>query len=529
MENSNGTIVPARVESGLLIQATTIVNVMGLMRKLQLPFSCLAMVLALSLPAFVLAESQAAPYYAFSERTALLYDQIMELEIDAAVATSLAIKEEEPDNFAVYHLDNYIDFFRLYLTEDDELLNELLPNRTSRLNKLAQLPESSPWRNYALAEVRLHWAMIRIRFESYYPAFRDINKAHKLLRSNAKNFPDFLATYKDLGLLHAAVGAIPPQFKWAVELFSSLNGKIDDGAKEMKRALTDTSSPFYQETAVLYAFLQLHLQGKADQAWFTVNQLGLQPKQNKLHCFVLANIAMRSGRNDSAIALLSAQPRNRSSLDFPYLDFMLGLAKIRNLDTAASIYFQSFLSRFNGKHFIKEAAQKIAWCELLRGREAKYREQLSEISRRGNTTNGGDSNAAHEAQSGKALHLGLLRARLLFDGAYYKRARQEIDKIDQNNLGSQEHLELTYRTGRILHGLKDYAGALSFYESTIAAGRASDSFFACNAALQAGLIEEKRGNTKRARHYLEACLSMNPSDYKTGLHIQAKATLNRLK
>jgi tetratricopeptide (TPR) repeat protein len=76
--------------------------------------------------------------------------------------------------------------------------------------------------------------------------------------------------------------------------------------------------------------------------------------------------------------------------------------------------------------------------------------------------------------------------------------------------------------------LKQYPGALSFYERTIAAGSENENFFACNAALQAGFIEEIRGNKEGARRYFERCLSLNPDEYKTGLHIQAKAGLNRL-
>ncbi|PHI21331.1 hypothetical protein CEQ90_02730 [Lewinellaceae bacterium SD302] len=470
----------------------------------------------------------ATPYYAFTERASTAYEQILRLDMDAATATLSAIKTKEPENLVYHHLENYRDFFELYLSEDDQLLEERLPLRADRLAALEELPEDSPWRNYALAEIRLHWALIRLRFEAYYPAFRDVNKAHKLLRDNAREFPDFLPTYKDLGLLHAAVGAIPPQFKWGVELFSSLNGSIEEGRAELELALADKSGPFYRETAVLHALLELHLNGEPDRAWGLVSALDMSPKTNKLHCFILANVAMRSGRNDRALSLLEAQPRDRGTQDFPYLDFMLGLAKIRNLDTGARVHFQSFLLRFDGRHFVKEAGQKIAWCELLLGRESAYRNALAEVGRRGNATGGGDRNAENEAISGRLPHLGLLRARLLFDGAYYERARREIDAVDPNTLNDHEQLELTYRTGRILHGLKDYSGALSFYERTLTAGRHDESFFACNAALQAGLVEEIRGNKERARHYFEQCLELHPEEYKTGLHIQAKAGLNRL-
>lgn len=297
----------------------------------------------------------------------------------------------------------------------------------------------------------------------------------------------------------------------------------------MKKALVDKSSPFYRETAVLAALLQLHLANDPEAAWKGIQSLGLQPTKNKLHCFVVANIAMRSGRNNLAIQTLETQPRGGTADDFAYLDFMLGLAKLRNLDYGARIYFQSFLLRFNGQHFIKEAMQKIAWAELLRGREDLYRKRIREVNSKGNATAGGDMNASNEAAATTLPHLNLLRARLLFDGGYYARARQLMDNLDPAKLANDElRLEYYYRTGRILHGLKDYAGALSFYERTIVQGQTEETFFACNAALQAGLIQELLKDKAQARRYYELCLSMSPEEYRLGLHIQAKAGLNRL-
>ncbi|MEL6393968.1 MAG: hypothetical protein AAFR97_14570, partial [Bacteroidota bacterium] len=60
-------------------------------------------------------------------------------------------------------------------------------------------------------------------------------------------------------------------------------------------------------------------------------------------------------------------------------------------------------------------------------------------------------------------------------------------------------------------------------------GEEDDSFFACNAALQAGLIEEDRNNRDSARRYFRLCLDLQPDEYRAGLHLQAKAGINRLK
>lgn len=466
-------------------------------------------------------------FYDFNPAAQRVYDDILRLELDRAQTAIDGMRKAAPRNLVSHHLESYLDFFRLYLSGDEGLDAQLADRFDRRLEALEKGDRDSPYHNYALAEVRLHRSLIDLRFERHLAAFRQLNRAHKLLRANAEEFPDFLLTYKDLGLLHAAVGSIPPQYKWGVAFFSSLNGTIAEGRAELQQALTDRESPFYAETKVLYAFMELYLADRPESAYRIVNEMELQPADNALHCFVLANLAMRTGRNDLALRLLDGQPRGGTAASFPYLDFMLGQARLRNLDAAGRLHLQSFLLRYAGRHFREEALQKIAWSYLLEARPQEYRQTMQRIG--GGSRAGGDESAAREAASGRPPHAGLLRARLLFDGGYHQRAREVLDEIAPTTLNEDEQLEYNYRTGRVLGGLGDTEGAISFYGHTIALGKEHPAFYACNAALQAGLLEEKRGHPGAAMKYFRICLSLNPAEYKTGLHLLAKAGLNRIK
>lgn len=466
-------------------------------------------------------------FYTLTPQAQAIYNRVMKLDLNGAQADLDYLRKVAPTNLAAHHLESYIDFFQLYLNGDENLDEQLSARFDRRIEALELGDQSSPYYRYALAEARLHRSLIHLRFERHLSAFRELNKANKLLRDNARLFPDFLLTYKDLGLLHAAVGSIPPQYKWGVELFSSLNGTIEEGRKEMELALTDRNSPFLLETEVLYAFLELHLADEPETAFKKINALGLTPKTNAVHCFVLANLAMRSGRNDLALRLLEAQPRGGATADFPYLDFMLGLAKLRTLNPKARIHFQSFNVRYAGRHFKEEARQKIAWSYWLEGDEAGYRRAMNGIG--GGSQAGGDQNAEREAARQRPPQPDLLRARLLFDGNYCTRARALLEKIDVSTLTEEENLEFLYRTGRVLDGLNDYEGALSFYLRTVQVGQNNPAFYACKSALQAGLIEEKRKKKTRAAQYFNQCLSISPAEYKTGLHLLAKAGLDRVK
>ena len=56
-----------------------------------------------------------------------------------------------------------------------------------------------------------------------------------------------------------------------------------------------------------------------------------------------------------------------------------------------------------------------------------------------------------------------------------------------------------------------------------------NTFFACNSALQLGLISENQEYYEDAMKYFDVCLKMKPSIYRSQLHNKAKAGLNRIK
>jgi tetratricopeptide (TPR) repeat protein len=476
---------------------------------------------------------QAAGSFHFHEEAQQIYDKIFELRLEEAQSMIARLKRSEPDNLIAYHLENYIDFFTIYVSEDTKTYQRLKTNRDRRLELVEAGNPASPYYLYTQAEIRLHWALIKFRFEDYLSAFTDINRAHKLLLRNQKLFPDFLGNKKDLGILHAAVGTVPDSYRWALELMSSLEGTVGQGKREIEAVLAagkQQKFPFQQETQVLYTFLLLHLDGRPEAAWTALEDAHLQADKTPLHAFVMANIAMRTGRNEQAITWLEAAPQGGPFFSFPYLEYMLGVAKLRRLDTSARKHLHTFLQLTRGQHYVKETYQKLAWASLLDGQTDGYKSYMRLAASKGTTATGGDENAEQEALAGIVPHRVLLKGRLLYDGGYYQRA---YDLFAQYSEGSFANflfrLEYTYRKGRILHGLKRYDQAITQYERTIELGKDNLAFYACNAALQAGLIEEKRGHLPSAKRYFNLCLNLRPEDYRTGLHQQAKAGLSRLE
>lgn len=475
----------------------------------------------------------AANSYEFTPNVKKAYDCALSLRFQEARSTILLVKLEDPDNLMVYYIENYIDFFTVFINEDEEEFNALEKNKDYRLNRIKQGNIDSPYYLYLQAEIKLQWALARTKFEEYFTAFTEVRSAYKLLTKNQTLYPDFIANKKSLGMLHALVGTVPDSYKWGVKLLGGMDGTIEQGQQEIKEVIDYSRRNdfiFEEETMVLYTFLMLHLKNQDEMAWDIISSGKLSCKDNPLACFALANVAMRTGKNDKAIEILQNRPTGGQFISFHYLDFMLGLAKLYRQDADADYYINRFVSKFKGRNYIKEAYQKLAWYNLLKGNVSGYYLNIALCRSKGGKTIEADKNALKEAKLGELPDKTLLKARLLFDGGYYQRAYNVLNKKSKKILQEKKfQLEYTYRLGRITHKLKRLAEAIIYYQKTIDTGRKESYFFACNAALQIGHIYEDLNQSEKAKEYYKLCISLKPDEYRNGLHQKAKAGLNRLK
>ena len=462
------------------------------------------------------------------------YNKTLSLRFGEAEADLAKIRKTDPDNLIILHVENYLDFFHVYINEEETEFKKLEKNKEKRLEIIeAEGDKSSPYYLFLQADIRLHWALARLKFEEYSTAFFETNKAFKLLTANAEKFPNFMPNKKDLGILHAIVGTIPDNYKWTVNWLSSMEGSMEQGKGELEEVLKFAQKQdfiYEVEIYVYYAYLMLHLENDNEEAWKIINKAKLHPSENPLACFVMANVAMRTDRGDAAINILLKRPTGKEFQPFYYLDYMLGLVKLQRLDADANIYLQRYVDNYKGRNFIKDAYQKLAWHALLNGDLPGYKKFMNLCKSRGYTIVGSDKSALEDAKSGDVPGVELLKARVLFDGGRFIEAFEALkSKKSSDYLSEKNRLEYNYRMGRITHKLKRYAEALKFYQLTIDQGRDSPYYFACRSALEKGHILEHLGSFKQAKVAFNLCLDISPDDHETALHQQAKAGLRRLK
>lgn len=475
----------------------------------------------------------AAGYFELSAGVREAYRQTICLRFGEARATLDQLRRNEPDNLLPLLVEDYMDFLKAFLDNNAGTYKTVARHTSARLDRLARGDARSPWKLYCQGEIRLHRAILRGQAGDMLSGLNDLNLAYGLLSENQRLFPGFVANKKSLGVLHAALGNVPDEYKWALKNLAGMRGTTEQGRREIDEVLAHARANefiFLEETLVSSAFMRLYLQNDEAGAWATVDKHPrLRGRENPLAGFVVAGIARRTGHNDEAIRIIRECPRGATFYPLPYLDYQLGIAKLCRLDRDANVPLQQFLQTFDGQNGVKEAHQKLGWHELVQGNPAGYQAQMALIKTRGADRIEPDKAALREARAGQTPDPRLLRARLLFDGGYYNRAFELLEHAEADYTGHRLlHLEYTYRLGRICHKMGKTTEALRRYNQTIGNGATESSHYACNAALQLGDLQASRGDYRAARVAYRQCLSLNPPDYAASLHAKAKAGLGRI-
>ena len=477
-------------------------------------------------PVFVSAQGYFEPTPEIEEA----YRLVSTLQFDEGKKKIANIKKTDPDNKLVYLVENYVDFFTIFLNEKEEEYDRLADNKELRLDQIRQGDKESPYYRFAIAEIHLQWATARLKFGERTTPAREVLKAYKLLEKNNKKFPNFIANKKSLSIIHALSESLPG---W-VRTLMGIKGSIEQGTEEIDEVVSYSEHNnflFTEESYAIYAYILFFQNNKRKEAYDLLTNANLDHSKSPLICFLKANIAHKNGHNEEAKRILEERPSGAEYMPFPYLDFMYGQYKLYSLDEDANRYILNFINQFEGRHFVKEAYQKLAWYELALNEDiSAYKKYMKLCQDKGFKLVDEDKQALKESDNKKIPNATLLKARLLFDGGYYSKAYGLLAQKSYMfmELGDDQ-LEFNYRMGRISHELQNYPDAIEFYSITLNSGKKSKSFMACNAALQIGLILEEQKKHNQAKRFYEQCLDISPDEYKSSLHQKAKSGIERVK
>jgi len=442
-------------------------------------------------------------------------------------------RKENPDNLIPEVLDNYIDFYILFFNEDLHDYKQRVPHFDERLEKIEEGPDNSPFYNFCRTVIYMQKASVETKFGKQWSAGWDFRKAFNLLKENRKKFPSFLPNNMISGPMLVVAGTIPDAYKWLASLFG-IKGSIKDGMAQMQQIINSNdplARMFFNEASFYYCYILFYIENKPDEVFQYIQQRKLDVVNNHLLAYMTANLAINDKRTEYAKNIILQRNMSPEYLNTPIWDFELAYTKIHHLETQDAIqYFQSFVSKFKGKYYLKDAYEKLSWCYYLQGNMAVAENVRKQVLIRGNETTDADKQAAKDARSGVWPNPLLLKARLLNDGGYNNEAIALLTGKSAADFSKPEDkLEFAYRVARIYDDVGRDADAIKMYLLAIKLGEDRTEYYAARAALQIGLIYEQQGKKDVAIKYFQECLDMKDHDYKDSLDQKAKAGIERCK
>ena len=454
------------------------------------------------------------------------------LHLDFASGQTLLAEEKlhNPDNNLVLLFENNIDFLKAFMTEEAGLFNTFKKNSAIRAERIEDENKNSPWYYFTLAEMKLQDSFLKVKFREFVSASFSMRSAYRMLEKNARNWPTFPLNGKGLGLVHVAVGCVPPEFRWVAEL-AGMHGTVEQGIAELRHSLTTLTglyAPFSEEVLFFLSTLQASLSFPPTELEATAFLVKPYAGDSPLLTYSYMNLCIRSGHSERALDLVNRQFEGK--YPFRFLDYKKGMLLLYRQDPDAEAYFRQYLRHYRGMNFIKSTWQKIAWIQLLRGDTANYRKSISTAATSGIAFIDDDKQAQAEAKSAELPNVRLLRARLLYDGGYMERAMAEFRDMDVQDFPLyRDQLELTYRLARIYRAMGMTDKAMPLFRQTLRNGEQTSWHYSANSALMLGNIHEETGRNDSAAYYYKRCLDMRHHEYQNSIDQKAQAGLERIR
>ncbi len=460
------------------------------------------------------------------------YADLLKLKVQPARQT---IQAETGQNGIRIYAEDYADMLTLLFSDDDRAYEKMVHREDERLDQLHRLDQNSPWARVTEAEVRLHWAFVKLKFGKEVSASWDVIRAYKLLSENQKRFPDFSPTYKSLGVLHVMIGAAPDQYTWVARLLG-LKGDINAGMQEIRRAQQEPT--FRLEAQLIELIIRAYVLQFTEADTRALLLLVSQHPDNALLHFLAATVQMKNGQSESARLFLLNLPQTDTPtyLSTPIVDNLLGDIYLQKGQFATALtHYQQFLSRYKGLNFVKDTYYKQFLCYWLAHDDARAQPLIRQVPTVGRAVVESDKAAQKFAEnylkSGATPHQQvLMRARLSCDGGYLDSALAFLRPYPENRfLPGAEQAEFNYRMGRIQQRRNETDASIPFFTRAIALSDGPGNLsFGATSALQLGYIYQQKKDTAHARQYFEKAISYRHHEYKNSIDNKARAGLNGL-
>lgn len=456
------------------------------------------------------------------------YQEVFQLKINQSKEL---VRAENPSNIFRIFVEDRIEMVELLASENEKKYDLLAQNEEKRLDLLENVDENSPYNRMLRAEIKLNWALLKIKFGHEVKAGWNVIQAYKLLEENQKLYPKFLPTYKALGCLHILFGSVPENQQWILR-FLGLQSNISLGLNEIEKVTTDKI--WGLETRFCKAFIKTYVLKPNENSNAELRQLIDSQPDNMAFQFLGTAASLKDNRAEQAFQYFKKWKNGGEYIKLPVYHLYEGEVNlVRANYQQAIVGYQNYLKEFLGKSFVKDAYFRIAVSYLFIGNEKMAKEMILKIGKTGNTITEIDKSAQkfYEdfVKEKEFPHKNILKARFQFDGGYYDKALDELNTISETKLGRlKEKTEYNYRLGRVYQKLNQPEKAIGYFVRTMALNAENEWYFGASSALQLGYIYQAKNQKNIAKSYFEKAISYKKHEFKNSTDNKAKAALSSL-
>ncbi|WP_428667099.1 hypothetical protein [Runella sp.] len=143
------------------------------------------------------------------------YSEVFKMKLEAG--KKLIVLEKNQNPFKIY-VENYIEMIEALNSDNQAVYERFIDQEEERLESISELDKNSPYNRFLRAELKMQFAVTKIKFGNEVKGAWNIVQAARLLEENQKLFPHFLPHLKSLGCLHILIGSVPENHKWAIKL-----------------------------------------------------------------------------------------------------------------------------------------------------------------------------------------------------------------------------------------------------------------------------------------------------------------------
>ena len=489
--------------------------------------------LSLFLISFCTVANEGNYYVKFTPKLQRAYFEIQKLKLESARNLIDEERAANSENGFVEYLDNYADLHYLLISEDKAAYKKLVENEDLRLSKLNRLPDSSPYKRFFQAEIRIHWAFAKIKFGNEISGSWDVIKAYRLLAENQKKFPAFVPTLKSLGLLHILIGSVPDNYTWVTKILG-LKGNIKLGVSEIEKVIAE--EPFYQQEAQLIdLLLHAYTLQLSEYQQKKIKQLPKDQPDNLLLHFFATTILMKEGESRQASWYLYNAPAGNAYIPFPFLNYLKGeIALQQGKYEEAANWYILFQKNYRGFNYIKDSNLKLFMCKWLSGKDKEAESFIKKIADNGSEIIEGDKLAqrlSEEYSQGKITQQRkiLYKSRYATDGGYLDQALELLEPYSEKSFSTTiDKAEFNYRKGRILQKSGNIDASLPYFDRAISITKNQSIGFGASAALQLGYIWKDKKQDPKAINYFKIAMTYKKYEYKNSIDNKARAALSEL-